>query len=327
MTDILIHVEISPDGTPASNTGHLLALARGLGRPVAVAAVGPDDGAVPLGQALGALGAQVCFIAQTEAATNTIAGGGTEALQAALERFDASTVLCASTPDGREVLARLAIRTDARLLLEAQTLRLAGEQLIASHSVFGGNYTTESTLGSSLALVTVASSGTQPPAAIDAPEIIIETLAVNETGCSLQDFTQAQSRAERPELRGAQIVVSGGRGLASQENFSLIEDLADSLKAGLGASRAAVDAGYVEQSHQVGQTGVSVSPQLYLAVGISGAIQHLAGMQTAKRIVAINRDENAPIFSIADFGIVGDLFQILPQLTEQIQAKRSVSAG
>lgn len=314
MSNILALIEVSSAGEIKNSASMLLAAAAKLGTPVAVVAIEPGAGAALVDE-LGSLGAEHVYIAEIDQAGQLLTTPQVEALAAAASSFEADGILVANSVDSRDAAARLAIRLESGLIADAVDVRSDGGKVVAIHSIFGGSYSVESTVDGGPAIVTVRQGAIEGHAPAAEPAVTTVSLTIDAGGSALIEAVhEVPAATDRPELRGAARVVSGGRGLGSKENFVLVEQLADALGAAVGASRAAVDAGYIPQSHQVGQTGVTVSPQLYVALGISGATQHRAGMQTAKTIVAINKDEDAPIFDVADFGIVGDVFTVVPQL-------------
>lgn len=324
MSNILVLIEKTADGNVGTSAAMLLGAASRLGTPVAVVAAAPGAGG-ELAEALGALGAERLYIGESASVASVLLSPQVEALASAALALEPTAILVANSIDGREVGARVAARIGAGLLVDAVDLRADSDRIVAAHSVFGGAYAVESTVEGGGPVVITVRQGAMD--AIAPPQTaVVESVAldIDASGRTVIEASHPLSVAsDRPELRGATTVVSGGRGLQSKEKFVLVEQLADALGAAVGASRAAVDAGYVPQTSQVGQTGVTVSPQLYVALGISGAIQHRAGMQTAKTIVAINTDAEAPIFEIADFGIVGDVFTVVPQLIEAIGKRGS----
>ncbi len=319
MTSVITLIETTSAGTLHSTAPGLLAQAAELGTPVAVLVAAPGGG-VELEGELARLGAAEVLIAEHAQADSQLVTPLVDVVQAAVERYSPTVVLAAHSLDGREAAARLAVRTDSPIAVDAVAINKDDERLVMSHSVFGGEYTALSTLEAPLQIITLRAATADEPLAHGAGTVTRISLEARDSA-QIRSRAGAAAASGRPELNGAKRVVSGGRGLGSEENFAVVEQLADALGAALGASRAAVDSGFVPPATQVGQTGTTVSPDLYIALGISGAIQHLAGMQTAKTIVAINKDAEAPIFEIADFGIVGDVFTVVPQLLEAIAAR------
>ena len=320
MAEILVLAEHSGEKVKKV-TCELLTLARGFGEPAAVW-LGP--GAEAGRERLAEFGAVKVYVADGDDLDDYVVAPKAEVLAALVAAHSPAAVLVAATPEGKEIAGRLAVKTGSGVITDAVGLA-AGEDgtgLLAEQSIFGGAIVVQSRVRTGTPIVAVRpnSAAAEPaPGPAELEQVAVEVSDAAKAAHITERVVQ--ERGERPELTEAAIVVSGGRGVGSAENFALIEKLADSVGAAVGASRAATDAGWYPHQFQVGQTGKTVSPQLYLAVGISGAIQHRAGMQTSKTIMVINKDSEAPIFELADFGVVGDLFTVVPQLTEEIEKR------
>ena len=326
MSDVVVLVEHA-DGGIKKLTAELLAAAGKLGSPVAVV-VGAAGTAAALTPQLGAAGAVKIFAAESCDPGTLLLTPQVAALAAAVAASDGPVaVLVAATFDGREIAGRLAVRLGSGLLADVVDVAVevvdGVDAVVTTQSVFGGAYATRYRVVRGVPVISVRGNAIEGAApAVQAPEVVDLVTEVEAVSAVTVLEWLPEEQGDRPELGGAKVVVSGGRGVGSADNFHVVEELADVLGGAVGASRAAVDSGYYPHQFQVGQTGTQVSPQLYIALGISGAIQHRAGMQTSKTIIAVNKDADAPIFEIADYGIVGDLFTVAPQLAAAIKARQ-----
>ncbi len=318
MAEVLVLVD-HVDGTVRKTTSELLTIARRLGEPSAVFV---GEGFDAARETLARFGAEKVYRFEGADVVGHLVAPQAELLAQLVAEKSPAAVLIPASPEGKEIAARLAIKTESGLITDAVDVTAGeGGGVSTVQSVFAGSYTVQATVTQGTPIIAVKPNSAAPEevAGAAADEVVDFTPSDAAKGATITE-SKPKAASGRPELTEAAIVVSGGRGTAG--DFSTVEDFADSLGAAVGASRAAVDAGWYPHASQVGQTGKQVSPQLYVACGISGAIQHRAGMQTSKTIIAVNKDNEAPIFELVDFGVVGDLFTVLPQATKAIEASK-----
>lgn len=313
MAEVLVLVDHA-NGEVKKPAAEMLTIARRLGEPSAVF-IGP--GADTAKDLLARYGAEKVYAVSDPAALESLVAPQAEILAQLVQEKQPAAVLIPSNSGGKEIAARLAVKTESGLITDAVDVQ---EGPTTTQSVFAGSYTVTSKVTKGTPIICVKPNSAAPEQANGAGAFEELSVSISDDAKAAKVVSSEPKKASgRPELTEAAIVVSGGRGTGG--DFSPVETFADTLGAAVGASRAAVDAGWYPHSSQVGQTGKQVSPQLYVAAGISGAIQHRAGMQTSKTIVAINKDEEAPIFELVDFGVVGDLFTVLPQATDAVKGK------
>jgi electron transfer flavoprotein alpha subunit len=320
MSEILVLVD-HVDGAVRKPTYELLTIARRLGEPSAVF-IGSGDQGAAVAEKVGRYGAEKVYVVDDAQIRGYLVAPKAEALAQLVAKASPAAVLISSSYEGKEIAGRLAIKIESGLITDAVDVQPGdGGAPVTTQSVFAGNYTVTARVTRGTPVITVKPNAATPEEAAGAAVVEEFAAEISDAAKKAQIVaSQPRQATGRPELTEAAIVVSGGRGTGG--NFEPIENLADALGAAVGASRAAVDSGWMPHSFQVGQTGKTVSPQLYVANGISGAIQHRAGMQTSKTIVAVNKDDEAPIFELVDFGVVGDLHQVLPAATEQINQRK-----
>lgn len=317
MSEVFILAQFVGDKI-AKTTTELATYGARIGKVTAIVLATPGKGSEFASQVTGGSIAKVLLLESADFDRFGVSASA-EAIAHIVNEHKPAALLITSSAFGKELAGCVAVLTDSGLITDAIDV---SAELVATQIVFGGSTTVRSRVSHGSAIITLRPSSVSPDTVKSSPEIVHVQVAISDSAKRAEIISSQPPVIEgRPELTEAQIIVSGGRG--TNGDFSAVEAFADLLGAAVGASRAATDAGWYPHSHQVGQTGKTVSPQLYVACGISGAIQHRAGMQTSKTIVVINKDPDAPIFDLADFGVVGDLFSVLPQASEEVKARKS----
>ena len=317
MAEVLVLVDHA-DGSVRKTTTELLTIGRRLGEPSAVfIGAGLDQARDTLAR----FGAEKIYAAEVSGIAGFLVAPSAEILAQLVDSVSPAAVLVASSAEGKEIAARLAVKTGSGLITDAVDVQPSDDGPVTTQSAFAASFTVTAKVTTGTPIIAVKPNSAAPLEVAGAATTEAVDYTVSEAAQRARiTATVPKAKTGRPELTEAAIVVSGGRGTGG--DFAAVEAFADSLGAAVGASRAAVDAGWYPHTSQVGQTGKQVSPSLYVACGISGAIQHRAGMQTSKTIVAVNKDPEAPIFELVDFGVVGDLFAVLPDATSKVAAAK-----
>lgn len=320
MSQVLVLVEHDNGVVRRASLG-LVTLARRLGEPAAIVCGPADDRVV---EVLGTYGASTVFAVDAPGIDDFLVAPKAEAVTLLAQRTAPAAVLTTAGPDGTEVAARAAVRLDSGIITGAVDVHPGDGGPVVTQTVFAGTWTTRSQVVRGTPIITVQPTAITPEAAPTEPVVETVTLELGEAARGAR-ITRRTPRTvtDRPELGEASVVVAGGRGMGSENAFGLLEDLADALGGAVGASRGATDLGWYDHEFQIGQTGKTVAPQLYLASGISGAVQHRAGIRGSKTVVAVNTDPKAPIFGVADLGVVGDAHRVLPALLDEVRRRRS----
>jgi electron transfer flavoprotein alpha subunit len=315
---IWVYAEVTPEGKVDTAALEILTKARSLDGEVEAVALGP--GATQAAAQLGEYGASTVHASDDDVYADYVAQPAAHALHELIQQNSPDLVLFATNYDSRDIAGRLSAKTGSTLMSNVTDLLGVDK---ARTSVFGGNLDVDVTLEGSPKLVLVRPKSFVAEASGGQANVVPVDVTVPEEAKKAKRVERHEEQASGPKLEDAPVVISGGRGLQEPSNFKLLDDLAEQIgNAAIGATRAVVDAGWVPYAYQVGQTGKTVKPGVYIAVGISGATQHMVGMKGAKRIIAINKDEEAPIFQIADLGVVGDALKILPQLIEEVKSRK-----